>query len=115
MAKIKTRMQPRAKVQVVTAGTPVPLSATPTQTIAVVVQADPDNNGNIFLGNAGVTASQCMVLAPGKGFEILCEDTLADEDTVYIDLAEVFVDAATSGDSVYIAELVVDSVRYQGG
>lgn len=115
MAKIKTSLSPRPKVQVVTAGTAVPLSATPTQTFAVVIQADPSNNGNIFLGAAGVTAGQCVLLEPGRSFEIVCEDTLADEDTVYVDLSEIFVDAATSGDGVFVAELLIDAVKYQGG
>jgi hypothetical protein len=115
MAKIKTKLVPRPKVQVVTAGVPVPLSAVPTQTFAVMVQADPSNGGNIFLGAAGVTAGQCVLLEPGKSFEIVCEDTLADEDTVYVDLSEIFIDAGTAGDSVFVAELVLESVRYQGG
>jgi hypothetical protein len=112
MAKIRMRLNPQTRVNVTAAGTPVPLSLVPTETKALIVQAAPGNSGNIFIGDAGVLPTRCILLEPGRSIEITPDDTAADEDTVFVDLAEIFVDAATSGDGVFIAVLNLEQVQY---
>jgi len=104
MAKIKLGLKALAQVPVAAAGTPVPLSATSLEVTQAVIQWDPNNTGDVYIGESDVTATKCLVLNAGTpAIQLDAEDTMADEDKIVFDLADVYVDAANSGDKVNIA------------
>ena len=113
MSKIILSMQTLAQVTVTTAGTRVPLSATPLLVRQALIQWAPANAGNIYIGEADVVATKCIILnAANPGLTLEGEDTVADENSVYFDLGNVYIDAATSGDKVNIAYFDLDSRTY---
>lgn len=61
-----------------THGTPTALVATSSVVLSVVVKADPNNVGNIYLGGAGVNTSDGYILSPGDAvaFDITNLDTI---------------------------------------
>lgn len=73
---------------VTTAGTRVALAAS-TIVISVVITANQGNTGNIFVGNSNVTSANGYILTPGASVTFDFEN-----------LADIFIDAATSGDVV---------------
>lgn len=61
----------------------------------ITIWADNTNAGRIYVGNNSLTANNCMILTPGSSYSI---DLSTDVPThKYI---KVFIDSATSGDSV---------------
>lgn len=87
---------------VTTAGTAVPLSATPLLARAVAIKALPGNTGVVYIGNDGagdVTSANGYPLSAGD--QILREAPAGDDyASGDIDLADIWVDAATNGDKV---------------
>ena len=80
-----------------TAGVHEELVGTATPAIMFLVQAKSDNDGNIFLGDSSASASVPEItLTPGKSFGV-------DVPVGYrVDLHDWWIDAAESGDGVWI-------------
>lgn len=78
---------------VVTAGTPVQVTATPTTITSVVIKALAANTGKIYVWNANTSGS--------GGFELSAGDTV----TISInDLSKLYIDASVNSQSVsYLA------------
>lgn len=74
---------------VTTAGTEEALASTTALTSGVTVKAKSDNTGNIYVGANPVTSSTGFILAAG-------EQVFIETD----DLANVYIDAAVSGEGV---------------
>lgn len=87
-----------AGVDVTTAGTAVPLAATSRAFRAVTITARPGNEGVIAVGGATVSAAagaeSGAVLAAGETLTLVARDSGID------DLAQIFIDASTSGAGV---------------
>lgn len=113
MARINHLLKILPQVTVATAGTAVPLSALELKVASVVVQWDPSNTGDIYIGESDVTGTKCIKLNSGNPvIEITVDDTAADEDMSVVDLAEIFVDAQVNGDKVNVAYLALNCVDY---
>lgn len=88
-------------VTVVSAGTPVQITADKIMANAVFVQAHEDNTGNIYVGDENVSASRGTSVGPGQPLQysgnpqmqLLSEFLLSD----------VWIDAANDGDRVRVA------------
>lgn len=104
MARIELGIVSPAVVTVATAGTRVPLSATSLLVRNFVVLWNDGNTGAVYIGDSTVDATHCIKLngsCPSYGFT--AEDSVADEDNVFIDLNKVYIDAANNGDFVYLS------------
>lgn len=113
MAKIELSLKTLADVAVVTPGTPVPLSAVPFVVMQASIQWNPNNAGDVYIGESDVTATKGLVLNSGTPvLDMEAEDSAADEDSVGIDLNKIFIDAATGGDSVKIAYTEFTTIAY---
>lgn len=95
-----------------TAGSPLALSASSRTATSVIIQADPDNVGNVYVGDVGVTGTNCFKLKPGAALEINADDSAADEDIVVVDLMDIFVDGSITGDKVNVVFCDEVSVEY---
>ena len=80
--------------QIFPAGTAVPLGSSE-KCVWVTVQADPDNAGDVYVGDSTVSATRGSALAPGGSVHF----GDVDFQEVY-NLSEIYVDAATNNDSV---------------
>lgn len=78
----------------------------------MVIQADKNNLGPVYIGDAGVQADYGLVLYPGESMKIAADDTMADEDRLVFDLAEVYVDAANNNDKVNLVGMELVQVVY---
>lgn len=88
------------------AGTAERLIASSTITAEAVIQAHPDNAGNIFIGGSDVDSSNGYILEPGDSFSIasLRHLHIGDvEDDPQIDLTDVWIDSAQNNDGVRVA------------
>ena len=115
MAAIKVQLKAIAQATISTAGTPIPLSLTERRCKAVIIQADPANSGAVYVGESDVTGAKAIKLTAGNSLSIVPDDTFADEDTVYVDLADIYVDAAANGEKINISVIDLASVNYNGG
>ena len=90
-------------VNVTTAGTAVPLSATRIAAGWVFLQAKADNTGKIHVGESDVSSTSKMVeLSITDGF------TFPDNAVPNMyDLKDIFIDADTDGDGVWVGYGVV--------
>lgn len=96
------RLKTLAAKTVTTAGTQVPLSATTLKARMIVVQADPSNAGNVFLGDSSVDSTNGIVLEPGESYSYAVTETIP---YLELDLNAIYVDAATNADKVRIQYL----------
>lgn len=113
MSRVKLALKTLTEVSVVTAGTPVPLSATSLLVLNASVQFADTNTGDIYVGESDVAINKCLVLngsTPSLNLE--AEDTAADEDAVVFDLADIYIDAANSGDKVRVAYTLLEAIAY---
>lgn len=78
----------------------------------VIIQADPDNVGNVYVGDSTVSATKCFKLKPSAVLEINADDSSADEDTVVVDLKDIFVTGSITGDKVNVIFCDEVSVEY---
>ena len=78
----------------------------------MVIQADKNNLGPVYIGDAGVQADYGLVLYPGENLTITTDDTVADEDNLVFDLAEVYVDAANNNDKINLMGMELVQVVY---
>jgi len=92
--------------EVVTAGTRVPLSAVDGEFQSLLVQADPDNNGNVYLGDETVDSSNGIALVPGEKLAIdglsRAHGTGADSNF----FSDWYIDADNDGAKLRILNLV---------
>ena len=84
------------------------MSATSRIATNVIIQADPENAGYVYVGDSSVAAGQCIKLQAASGIDLNADDDAADEDTVVIDLSDLWIDGDTSGDKVNIS--VIDEI-----
>lgn len=111
MAKIKLGLVPLPQISIV-AATPAPLSATSFKAQEVIIQADPGNAGTVYVGDASVSAGTSIKLLADRAIAIQADDTHADEDLAYVDLAEIYVDGTFTTDKVNIMVLQLQEVQY---
>lgn len=113
MAQLKLKLTTASPITVATSGTRVPLSATSLKVSYLMIQRDPSNAGNIYLGDSTVTASNGIVVGSSSpSIAMSADDTEADEDKGYFDLADMYIDAANNGDKVRIAYIALESLQY---
>ena len=93
-----------APASVAVAGTANPLSEAKVAVQSMIIQADPDNVGYIYVGGPDVDADNGIILGPGEklGSDSLRRST--SNDSFY--LSEWYINADNSGDSVRI--LILD-------
>lgn len=87
------------------AGTRQSLSATPKIVRSFTVQARPSNTGNIYIGGSSITSTLCTILTPGATFEVEAPE-MGSGGSDDLDLADWYIDGATTGDKVYIVALI---------
>lgn len=78
----------------------------------VIIQADPGNAGNVYVGASDVTATKCFKLKPGSVLEINADDNSADEDMSVVDLNDIYLDGSITGDKVNVVFCDEVSVEY---
>jgi len=83
-------------VTVTNAGTRVQVSTTPVWATLVILQADPNNTGQIYVGGSNVSSSNGIVLQPLDGL------TITPAQGRRVDLREIWVDASTNNQSVRV-------------
>jgi len=93
-------------------GTSVPLSDgnAPVFSSHLIIQADPANTNNMYLGGSDVNASLGVILAPGDIVNL--GDLMRKHSNEAIDLRQVFLDSDTNDNSVRLGFF---SNRYHGG
>ncbi len=113
MAKIVMGVTTIADKAVTTAGTRVRLSATSLEVKNITIQWDPSNTGVIYVGDANVAAGQGLVLSStNTAITLSVDEAEGDEDNVFIDLTDIWIDSATNGDQVKLAYVTVTSKVY---
>lgn len=86
-------------VTITTAGTRQRVTTSDISMYSVLIQADPGNTGNVYVGDITVTSLNGEVLAPGDSY-------IVDLDPeIELKLADFYVDAATSGNKVRVQYL----------
>lgn len=86
---------------VAAAGSGQQISSSNLTVLSAVIQAKPGNTGNVFIGGSTVSSSSYgVVLSPGESLS-LSKDALKPSSSG-INLAEVYIDAATTSDGVTI-------------
>ena len=89
-------------VTVTVAGTPVPVSASQIIAPGCLIQAAKSNTGVIYAGGTDLDATHRGIeLGPGEAVEIVGPGISGSEEE--INLAQIYVDAATSGDKVVVS------------
>lgn len=77
-------------------------------------EAPPSNVGNIYVSEslAQMAAGNRLTLQPGQSIEVEIDDTDADEDLVFIDLRDLYMDGSSASDQLVVAYLVEQSIDY---
>jgi hypothetical protein len=91
-------------VTVTSAGTRVQLTASDIAAYAVLIQANPANTGNIFVGDSTVSSSNGAILEPGDFFVV---EPDISEEMDEVNLSDIYIDAATNNDSVRVQYMTV--------
>jgi aryl-phospho-beta-D-glucosidase BglC (GH1 family) len=113
MAQIKTKLIPIQQLNVPTAGTRVQAnSGTSRQATTVIIQALTSNTGNIYVGDSTVASTLGLMLAPGASITLNADQDLENEDKTYIDVADIYIDAATNGNKANILVVDLVSINY---
>jgi hypothetical protein len=96
-----------AAVNVTTAGTRVPLSATTLLVYDFEVQAKPANTGTIYLGSVAVTSTIGRRLAAGGTFSLagLIDDG-GKSKNLQVDLGTIYIDSTVNGEGVIVTYLI---------
>ena len=90
-----------ARITVAAAGTAQPLSATKLIASSVIIQADHDNTGLIYVGDEDVDSTHTLaVLEAGDALEI--DSELFDGNGQQYNLGQIYVDASVSSDKVRV-------------
>jgi hypothetical protein len=74
---------------VATSGSAVPLVATSTSCVDVLIQSKNDNTGNIYVGGGSVSSSNGVCLYPSESIAINIDN-----------LDEIYIDSSVSGEGV---------------
>lgn len=85
---------------VATAGTRVALSSTKLMSSHVLIKARPNNSGIVYVGGSDVAAANGYHLAANA--EVKLSDLIAPNSNELLNLADVYIDAATNGDGVRV-------------
>lgn len=113
MAKIVMGVVTVADKAVTAAGTRERLVAASLEVKNVTLQWHPSNVGNVYIGDASVAAGRGLILNASNPVAVLSVDEAeGDEDNIFIDLTDLWVDAANSGDKVKISYLGIVSKTY---
>lgn len=91
-------------VEVAAAGTAQPWKEDHEEFQDAFIQADPDNTGNIAIGDENVDMDNGIVLVPGEKLAVSGLMRLPGADSFYFD--EWFVDAETTGDKLRILSVI---------
>jgi hypothetical protein len=93
-----------AQINLTSAGTRQAISATPLLSPCVIVSAAHANSGNIYVGDASVSATRyAAVLAAKSSYTFTGPDI--NGCTRDIDLSTIYIDGATTNDDVQVAYL----------
>ena len=84
---------------VTTAGTRVPLSATPVYAYSVTLVARESNTGKIFVGDSSVDNTMGAISA---GQAVGAGDVEKGGRDDNVNLADVYIDSAVNGEGVYV-------------
>lgn len=88
---------------VTTAGTRVQLSATDIRITTLIVQADPANTGNIFIGDDNVASNRASaVLEPDASF-VITADASGRSGWEEFTLSDFYIDSSANGDKAYVS------------
>ena len=85
---------------VAVAGTAEALVGSDTLATSVVIQAQKDNTGDMYIGDSTVDSTNGIELQPGQSLTVEGEWIGGTQES--FNLADIWVDAATSGDEVRI-------------
>lgn len=88
---------------VTTSGVPVLLSGTPLKTASVLIIADPDNSGTIYIGDSDVDAATKLGVPIAAGDDLELEPAQYLGTYEFLDLNLMYVDSSNSGDSIIIS------------
>lgn len=91
------------QVTVTTAGTRVQVSATDTPITTILVQADPNNTGYIYVGDSSVSSTRASAaLGPGQSEAITSDASGRAGWDEYV-LSDFYLDANTNGNKAYVS------------
>lgn len=91
------------RIIVATAGTPKELALTPIKTPSAVVIGDPNNAGQIHIGDADVDSSTELGAPIGPGENVELKGVEYNSTSEEIQLRSIFVDADNDGDSAIVS------------
>lgn len=94
---------------VTTAGTAVALVASKTMVRGVMIQAETDNTGKIYVGDSSVSSSDCAVDLVAGNAVSLDAPNMGIGEAESFDLALVYIDSSVNGDGVNVSYWVTDS------
>ena len=90
-----------ARITVAAAGTRQQVSSTRIIASSVLIQADHDNTGKIYVGDSAVSATRTLaVLEAGESVEI--DSEVFNGRGQQYDLSQIYVDASVSADKVRV-------------
>ncbi len=113
MASVKTKLIPIQQLNVAAAGTRVQANGgTSRHATTVIIQALTGNTGNVYIGDSTVASTLGLMLAPGASITLNADTDLENEDKTYIDVADIWVDAATNANKVNILVVDIVSINY---
>lgn len=87
-------------VTVSTSGTAVPLTAIETNVHRAIVQATAANTNNMYLSGSDVSTTNGLALDAGQSITLAGREMNGSEDT--IDLAKIYLDADTNGETAMV-------------
>ena len=102
-----TKLVTGTPVSVPVPGTAVPLTAAsplPRATTSLVLQSDPDNKKDIYVGDSTVTALNGLVISPGSIIEFAGIDRRLGQDELIIN--DIHIDAVNADEFVRVAFFV---------
>lgn len=89
-------------INIATAGTRVPLSATQKIVISLQIQADPANAGVIYIGDSTVSSSSKGVALAAGNSQSIEMPSMGQAGSYEFDLSQIYVDAANNNEDVHI-------------
>lgn len=113
MANIVLELIPIADVTIAAPNVAQPLSVASLRVSGVVLQYDPANSDDVYLGDSTVAAGKSLLLNNAYPLvKIRADESYADEDFIYVDLADLYVSSPSAGQVIKIAYIKVKSVEY---
>jgi hypothetical protein len=94
------KFTPLGKTTVTTAGTRVRLTTSDTPASSVIIQADPANTGNIYVGDVTVASTIAITLAPGQSITIGSDPTRGTGEEVI--LSDLYLDSSANSQSAHV-------------